>query len=86
MEIEAANQGGPRLRKAAALHCKGPTRFALRHLRLLGDTNDLTGDEEIGVVHGIDEKNVLHTDTVALGNPAQGIALADGVNDRIGLD
>ncbi|MEY5062470.1 MAG: hypothetical protein RLZZ112_434, partial [Verrucomicrobiota bacterium] len=54
MEIEAANQGGPRLRKAAALHCKGPTRFALRHLRLLGDTDDLTGDEEIGVVHGID--------------------------------
>ena len=53
---------------------------------LLGDAEDLAGDEKIGVVHGIDEKNVLHADPVALGNAAQGVALADGVDDWIGLD
>ena len=52
----------------------------------MGDADDLAGNEEIGVVHGIDEKNVLNAHPVTLGNATQRVALADGIDDWIGLD
>ena len=52
----------------------------------MGDAEDLAGDEEIGVVHGVDEEDILHADAVAFGDAGEGVALADGVKQRLGLD
>ena len=53
---------------------------------LLGNPDDLAGDEKIGIVHRVDQKNILHPDTVTFGDAGEGVAFADGVDDRIRLE
>jgi len=45
------------------------------------DTEELSGHKEVGVVHGIEKKNILHTDIETSGNGGEGIAATDGVED-----
>ena len=52
----------------------------------MGDAEDLAGDEEIGVIHRVNQKDVLHADAVAFGDAAEGVALAHGVDNRFWLN
>ena len=52
----------------------------------MGDPQNLSGDKKIGVIHRVNQEDVLDADPITLGDATEGVSLANCVREGFQLN